>query len=166
MKGLLSPFYVRMKPYRVLFVCLGNICRSPAGENVFRHFLQQEEVSGISVDSAGTAGYHIGKSPDHRMTEELEGRGVRVSGAARQFIKSDYKDYDLIIPMDKENTRNVLKLAQNTKDEKKVKPFMSFCENFTNAEVPDPYYGGQEGFAHVADLMEDGCKGILKFISD
>jgi len=148
----------------VLFVCLGNICRSPAGENVMRRILQEHEASGVKVDSAGTAGYHIGKRPDARMTAELESRGMRVVGSARQFTAQDYSEFDLIVPMDNENTKNVLKLAKSAGDKAKVKPFMSFCKEFTNDEVPDPYYGGAEGFTLVADLMEDGCRGIWQEI--
>lgn len=154
------------KPYRVMFVCLGNICRSPAGENVFRDFLQKKGETGISVHSAGTAGYHIGKDPDGRMSAELKSRGIKVSGKAQQFLKSDFKDHDLIIPMDLDNMRNVLKLAGSVEDEQKVKPFMSFCKSFTQEEVPDPYYGEQDGFQLVADMMEDGCEGILEHIRE
>ena len=149
---------------RILFVCLGNICRSPAGENTMRHLLQQEEVEGVSPDSAGTAGYHIGKGPDPRMTATLQSRHIRVSGNARQFTKKDFADFDLIIPMDEDNRRDILRLARHEDDRAKVKPFMSFCENFSNPDVPDPYYGGQDGFELVADIMEDGCTGILTFI--
>ena len=149
---------------RILFVCLGNICRSPAGENTMRHLLQQEEVEGVSLDSAGTAGYHIGKGPDPRMTTTLQSRHIRVSGNARQFTKKDFADFDLIIPMDEDNRRDILRLARHEDDRAKVKPFMSFCENFSNPDVPDPYYGGQDGFELVADIMEDGCTGILTFI--
>lgn len=129
-----------------------------------RDLIKKEGVPGIYVDSAGTAGYHIGKSPDHRMTAELKNRSIAVTGHAQQFTKSHYREFDLIVPMDEDNTHNVLKLATNSEDKKKVMPFMTFCKNFTNREVPDPYYGGEEGFALVADLMEDGCKGILEYI--
>ena len=116
----------------------------------------------MALDSAGTAGYHIGKGPDPRMTATLEEREIRVTGQARQFTKKDFADFDLIIPMDEDNRRDILRLARNEEDRAKVTPFMSFCENFSNPEVPDPYYGGQEGFELVADIMEDGCLGILE----
>lgn len=146
---------------RILFVCLGNICRSPAGENTMRDLLRREEVKDISLDSAGTAGYHIGKGPDPRMTATLEDRGIRVTGQARQFTKQDFDDFDLIIPMDEDNRKDILRLARSDSDRDKVEPFMPFCENFSNTEVPDPYYGGQDGFELVADIMADGCSGIL-----
>ena len=149
---------------RILFVCLGNICRSPAGENTLRHLLQEENIKDVALDSAGTAGYHIGKGPDSRMTATLESRGIRVTGHARQFAKKDFTDFDLIIPMDEDNRRDILRLARNDDDRAKVKPFMSFCENYSNPDVPDPYYGGQDGFELVADIMEDGCSGLLEFL--
>lgn len=127
-----------------------------------RHLLRQEKVENLSLDSAGTAGYHIGKGPDPRMTATLEARGIQVSGQARQFAKKDFQDFDLIIPMDEDNRRDILRLATNDQQRAKVKPFMSFCENYSNPEVPDPYYGGQEGFDLVADIMADGCLGILE----
>lgn len=146
---------------RILFVCLGNICRSPAGENTMRDLLQREGVQDVSLDSAGTAGYHIGKGPDSRMTATLEKREIRVTGQARQFSKKDFDEFDLIIAMDEDNRREISRLARNDIDRNKVKPFMSFCEEFSNSEVPDPYYGEQDGFELVADIMADGCAGIL-----
>lgn len=146
---------------RILFVCLGNICRSPAGENTMRNLLQQEGVTNISLDSAGTAGYHIGKEPDERMTATLKNRGIRITGQARQFERKDFDDFDLIIPMDEDNRRNILRLARSKSDRTKVQPFMNFCTEFTNPEVPDPYYGDQDGFELVADIIADGCVGLL-----
>ncbi|MEM9079517.1 MAG: low molecular weight protein-tyrosine-phosphatase [Verrucomicrobiota bacterium] len=149
---------------RLLFVCLGNICRSPAGENTMRHLLRENNITDLSLDSAGTAGYHIGKGPDPRMSATLRDRDIRVTGSARQFSKSDFDDFDLILAMDEDNRRDILRLARNDADRAKVQPFMSFCSDFTNSEVPDPYYGGQDGFELVADIMLDGCHGILKHL--
>ncbi len=130
-----------------------------------RDLVQREGVEGLSLDSAGTAGYHIGKGPDPRMTATLEKRGIRVSGQARQFSQKDFENFDLIVAMDRDNERDILRVARHEGDRAKVKPFMSFCTDFTNAEVPDPYYGGQDGFELVADIMADGCAGILKSVS-
>lgn len=152
--------------FKVLFVCLGNICRSPAGENVMRHLIKAQNISNISIDSAGTAGYHIGKAPDSRMSAELKSRGIHVTGAARQFQTRDYDQFDLIVPMDLSNEKNILKLARNDNDRAKVKPFMSFCQQFTNNEVPDPYYDGADAFTLVADMMHDGCQGIIEHIQN
>lgn len=150
---------------RLLFVCLGNICRSPAAENTMRDLLRQQGIKDIFLDSAGTAGYHIGKSPDSRMTTTLEDRGISVTGQARQFSKQDFEDFDLILAMDEENRRDILRLARTESDRSKVKPFMSFCQKFSNPEVPDPYYGEQDGFELVADIMADGCSRILQSIT-
>jgi len=153
-------------PYRILFVCLGNICRSPAGENVMRHLINHKGLTNISVNSAGTAGYHIGKSPDQRMCDELKSRDIPVTGSAQQFEKKHFDEYDLIIPMDHSNEKNILRLARNIQDREKVTPFMRYCSEFTNTEVPDPYYDGQDAFALVVDIMLDGCKGILDDVTN
>lgn len=147
---------------RLLFVCLGNICRSPAGENTMRHLLAEHGIEGISLDSAGTAGWHRGKGPDPRMTATLKDRGIAVAGSARQFVESDFDGFDLILAMDEENRADILKLARNDVQRAKVRPFMSLCLNHDLTEVPDPYYGGQDGFELVADIMRDGCEGILR----
>ncbi|MDA0766404.1 MAG: low molecular weight phosphotyrosine protein phosphatase [Verrucomicrobia bacterium] len=151
--------------YKVLFVCMGNICRSPAGDNVFRHLVREAGLADrISCDSAGTLDYHVGKSPDPRMSAVLRRRGIPVEGRARHFKKADFQDFDLILTMDEDNRRNVLSLADSPADEHKVKPFAEFCSEHDLPEVPDPYYGGDEGFELVADLMEDGCTNLLEHI--
>jgi len=147
---------------RVLFVCLGNICRSPAGENIFRHQIEEAGLSGhIECDSAGTAGYHIGKSPDSRMTKTMRARGYQVTGGARKFTPIDFDNFDLILTMDEDNHRDVLSQARSDQDRKRVRYFTDFCTEHDDDEVPDPYYGGDEGFEFVADLMEDGSAGII-----
>jgi len=147
---------------RVLFVCLGNICRSPAGDNVFRNLIEQEGLQDqIECDSAGTIGYHTGNSPDSRMSATLKSRGYKIHGRARQIQVEDFNDFDLIVTMDDSNYKDVCKVAPNKEAEAKVKKFVSFCSEHDDTEVPDPYYGGQDGFEHVADLMEDGCRNLL-----
>ena len=154
-------------PFRVLFVCMGNICRSPAGDNVFRHLVAEAGLAGqIGCDSAGTLGYHAGKAPDRRMTAALEARGIPVSGAARQFRTGDFGRFDLILTMDEDNRREVRDLARNDDERRKVRPFTSFCGTFDDQEVPDPYYGGTRGFELVADMIEDGCAGLLDHVRD
>lgn len=115
----------------------------------------------ISIDSAGTANYHTGKSPDKRMSATLEKRGVPTGGQARQFVKKDFAEFDLILAMDEENQRNILRLAKSAEDREKVKLFLAFSKKYSQQSVPDPYYGGQDGFDLVAEMMEDGCQGIL-----
>ena len=153
------------RPFRVLFVCWGNICRSPAGQNVFQHLLDENSMSDlISCDSAGTIDAHAGKSPDERMRDTLERRGIPVSGAARKISAGDFRDFDLILTMDDFNRQEVLAVAPDAEARAKVHPFTDFCENHEADEVPDPYYGGSSGFELVADLIEDGCQGLLAHI--
>jgi protein-tyrosine phosphatase len=146
----------------VLFVCLGNICRSPAGENIFRHQVKESGLSDcIACDSAGTAGYHIGKSPDARMTKAMRHRGYQVTGGARQFSPDDFNRFDLILTMDDDNYRDIISQARSDDQRKRVRCFTDFCTEHDETEVPDPYYGGDEGFEFVADLIEDGSAGII-----
>ncbi len=147
---------------RILFVCLGNICRSPAAENTLRHLAKQKNIQNLHIDSAGTAGYHIGKKPDSRMTATLTKLKIPVSGKARQFDKGDFEKFDLIIPMDAQNQKDIMKLTSSDSHRKKVTPFMNFSKSFTNLDVPDPYYGDLDGFKKVAAIIEDGCHGILE----
>lgn len=152
-------------PYRVLFVCMGNICRSPAADNVFAHLLESlGHHARITCDSAGTINYHAGNPPDHRMSETLEARGIPVQGAARQFQRRDFDDFDLILTMDEDNRRGILSLAKTEDQSAKIRRFTDFCANHDADEVPDPYYGGPEGFELVADMIEDGCAGLLDHI--
>lgn len=151
---------------KLLFVCLGNICRSPAGENVMRHMLKEAGMENkVFCDSAGTMNYHTGKSPDSRMTATVESRGIEVTGAARQIQEQDLEEFDLILTMDNENYRNVMNLESADEYGHKVKKFVSYCTEHDDQEVPDPYYGGQQGFEHVVDLLEDGCTELLQQIS-
>jgi protein-tyrosine phosphatase len=150
-------------PYRVLFVCMGNICRSPAGDNVFRHYVGEAGLAdSITCDSAGTLDYHTGNPPDHRMSAALQHRGIPIQGQARHFTRSDFQNFDLILTMDDDNLRDILALAKTPEEETKVKRFTDFCTEHDLHEVPDPYYGGDAGFELVADLMEDGCAGLLE----
>lgn len=151
--------------FRVLFVCWGNICRSPAGENVFRHLLSESDYAdSIECDSAGTIDAHAGNSPDQRMGQTLEQRGIKVEGAARQIRTSDFDTFDLILTMDDFNRQEVLVLTRSKEDRAKVRSFTEFCQEHEATEVPDPYYGGDSGFELVADLITDGCQGLLEHI--
>lgn len=165
-------------PRSILFVCLGNICRSPAAENTLRHFAKEQGVADeLAIDSAGTIDYHRGKSPDSRMCETLENRGIACSGTSRPVVAEDFEKFDLILAADNSNLRDLHSMLANSNraerdsdqehpsDEKigsKIKLICDFCEEFEDTEVPDPYYGGREGFEKVADLLEDACGGILR----
>ncbi|MDA8975369.1 low molecular weight phosphotyrosine protein phosphatase [Akkermansiaceae bacterium] len=151
-----------MKHTSVLFVCLGNICRSPAGENVFRHMVKEAGLNDrIHCDSAGTTGYHTGNDPDARMSRTIRNRGYEVTGFSRQISLRDFKDFDLILTMDEVNYTNVIALTKNDEQRARVKRFTDFCTEHEEKEVPDPYYGGDQGFELVADMIEDGSRGVL-----
>lgn len=149
-------------PTRLLFVCMGNICRSPAAEGIMNHLLQREGLQGQYVcDSAGTIGYHQGSPPDERMRLAAQKRGIVLTGRARQLTPADFTRFDLILTMDRQNYWDVLALDQEKRYRHKVKMICEFCRRYTCREVPDPYYGGAEGFELVLDLLLDACEGLL-----
>ncbi|MDA9120059.1 low molecular weight phosphotyrosine protein phosphatase [Opitutales bacterium] len=148
----------------VLFVCWGNICRSPAAECTFRKLLEEGGLSDkITCDSAGTIGSHQGNPPDSRMRQAAQARGLTITGSARMINDQDYQKADLIVTMDDFNFSEVSKLAPDPVLKKKMRPFCDFVST-EDREVPDPYYGGVSGFEKVLDLMDDGCQKILKHI--
>ena len=149
---------------QVLFVCMGNICRSPAGEGVLTKMVAEAGLADqIQIDSAGTLGMHAGNAPDSRMRAAASNRGYDLASRARQVTKADLDDFDLILVMDRDNERNVLKLAKTDAQRERVRLFCTFCEKHLEREVPDPYYGGSQGFEYVLDLLEDGCSGVLEW---
>ncbi|MFB2896784.1 low molecular weight protein-tyrosine-phosphatase [Aerosakkonemataceae cyanobacterium BLCC-F50] len=151
--------------YKLLFVCLGNICRSPSAENIMKHLVNQAGLSKeIICDSAGTSSYHIGSPPDRRMSAAAKLRGIELVGEARQFQRSDLEKFDLILAMDKENYRDILSLDRSQQYKDKVKLMCDFCTRHNLKEVPDPYYGGSEGFNQVIDLLLDACEGLLNYV--
>ena len=153
---------------RVLFVCLGNICRSPAAEGVFLHLLAQEGLEDrFVVDSAGTGGWHVGQPADRRMRSAAERRGIHLPSRARQLDADDLSSFDHILTMDAANLAAVQRLAQHVKAGGAsrlavVEPLVRYCQRGTPGEVPDPYYGGEQGFELVLDLLEDACAGLLQ----
>ncbi|MEM6883836.1 MAG: low molecular weight protein-tyrosine-phosphatase [Verrucomicrobiota bacterium] len=150
------------KSFSVLFVCMGNICRSPAGEGVFRSMVEDVGLENrILIDSAGTIGYHSGEPADARMRQSAQKRGYALTSRARQITAADLDEYNLILTMDEENFHNVLALAENDSQRERIKSFCDFCVDHDNRSVPDPYYGGADGFETVLDLLEDGCRGVL-----
>lgn len=151
--------------YKLLFVCLGNICRSPSAENIMNHLINEAGLSKeIICDSAGTSSYHVGSPPDRRMSAAAKMRGIELVGAARQFQRSDFEKFDLILAMDKENYRDILTLDRSRQYQDKVKLMCDFCTRHDLKEVPDPYYGGSEGFNQVIDLLLDACEGLLNYV--
>ena len=152
-------------PYKLLFVCLGNICRSPAAENIMNHLIQRKGLNeSIICDSAGTSSYHVGSLPDRRMTAAAKQRGISMQGRARQFEIADFEEFNLILAMDRDNYGNICSLDRKQRYRDKVKLMCDFCSHFSEQEVPDPYYGGSEGFDHVIDLLEDACEGLLHYV--
>jgi protein-tyrosine phosphatase len=155
-------------PYKLLFVCLGNICRSPSAENIMNHLVESARKSDnrIICDSAGTSSYHIGSPPDRRMSAAFTNKlGIELQGHARQFQKSDFKDFDLILAMDRDNYQDIISLDPTGQYHHKVRLMCDFCTRHSIKEVPDPYYGGTEGFNEVIDLLVDACEGLLKHIT-
>ena len=153
-------------PYKLLFVCLGNICRSPAAENIMNHLILQAGLSErIVCDSAGTSSYHIGSPPDSRMSSAARQKlQIQLRGKARQFQKFDFENFDLILAMDQQNYEDILSLDPTRKYRHKVHLICDFCSRHNLKEVPDPYYGGAEGFNRVIDLLVDACEGLVKHI--
>jgi protein-tyrosine phosphatase len=147
---------------KLLFVCLGNICRSPAAENIMNHLAAKSPLAdSIECDSAGTANYHTGKQPDRRMQAAAANRNIPMKGTARQFTAADFAAFDLILAMDRENYHNILALDPQGRDRDKVKMMCDFATQHPDKEVPDPYYGGADGFDYVLDLLTDACGGLL-----
>jgi len=155
-----------MAEKRLLFVCLGNICRSPAAEGVFLHLIAREGLEDrFVVDSAGTGGWHVGNPADRRMRAAAERRGIHLPSRARQIELADFTSFDRILTMDDDNLRNVRSLARELGERPglaRIEPMTSHCRVHQVSEVPDPYYGGEQGFEDVLDLLEDACGGLLE----
>lgn len=153
------------KKVSVLFVCLGNICRSPTAHAVFRKLVMEEGLEKrIEIDSAGTAAYHVGNPPDSRSMKTAKNRGIQMNDLrARAVDFGDFYQYDYILAMDHSNYSNLYEMALPEHREK-IHMFLQFTEEFTETEVPDPYYGGPQGFEHVFDLVGSASKGLLEHI--
>jgi protein-tyrosine phosphatase len=151
---------------KILFLCMGNICRSPAGHCVFQQLVDEAGIADqFEVESAGTIGFHIGSDPDLRMQQTMRARGIPIIGKSRQLGVADLEYYDLILAMDKENLAGARKLDPSQAHWPKIKLFSEYCTAHDETEVPDPYYGGDQGFEHVMDMIEDGCDNLLKALS-
>lgn len=152
---------------KLLFVCLGNICRSPSAENLMQHLIDERGLADkVICDSAGTAGYHTGSAPDSRMNIAAQKRGLSLIGSARQFVTEDFENFDLILAMDRSNYQDILSLDKADRYAEKVRLMCSFCRVHDDEEVPDPYYGGEAGFDYVIALLLDACEGLLDSVSE
>ena len=150
---------------KILFVCLGNICRSPTAEGVFRQVVQRAALTElITIDSAGTHAYHVGDPPDARAQAAAARRGIDLSGLrGRQAIARDIKEFDYILAMDRENLSNLRAICPPGL-ENKLRLFLEFAAARPEKEVPDPYFGGESGFDRVLDMIEDAADGLLVHI--
>ncbi len=152
---------------RILFVCLGNICRSPAADGIMHSVVESHgDTERWVIDSAGTYGGHSGDMPDKRMRIHARRRGYELTHRARQIKPADFTDFDLIIAMDSSNEITLRRMAPTLEDEKKVVPINVFFRRATRYDyVPDPYYEGAEGFELVLDLLEDSCENIFNLLT-
>ena len=153
-------------PFKLLFVCLGNICRSPTAEGVMRALVADAGLEeAIHIDSAGTGSWHVGSAPDERATAAAGARGLVLEGAARQVQPADFVDFDLLVAMDRENTRELRAMAEDEEQRAKVRLLREFDPRASpDVDVPDPYYGGAGGFDAVLDLVQAACEGLLEQI--
>jgi protein-tyrosine phosphatase len=151
---------------RLLFVCLGNICRSPTGEGVMADLVRREGLEGeIVLDSAGTGAWHVGSPPDERASATATARGLTLGGVARRVELSDFEDFDLILAMDRSNLSDLHALAPDDEARAKVRLLREFDPDASgDLDVPDPYYGGPGGFEDVFDLVTAACEGLLEAI--
>jgi len=152
---------------RVLFVCMGNICRSPTAEAVFTDLVMKQNLGGlISVDSAGTHAYHVGEPPDSRAQQAARQRGVAMSGlSARRVYEDDFRRFDYILAMDRDNLRHLLAGCPD-EHRHKLRLLLDFAPQCDEVEVPDPYYGNKSGFDQVLNLVDQGARGLLLDILD
>ena len=153
---------------KILFVCMGNICRSPAAEGIAKKLLEKKgSVGSIEIDSAGTLDYHRGELPDSRMIKHASRRGYILDSRARQFNpNTDFDYFDYIVTMDDKNHSEITSLDTKNRYGQKVYKMVSFGKNIKVDEVPDPYYSGSDGFEYVLDILEDSVEGLLNKVED
>jgi len=147
---------------RILFVCLGNICRSPGAEAIMNHLIEKSGMEKqIGCDSAGIIGYHAGQKADSRMRAHASRRGYKVTSVSRQVTPADFDRFDIIVGMDGQNILDLHSVAHSNEKKAKIVRMSDYCTRHQINEVPDPYYGGADGFELVLDILEDACEGLL-----
>jgi protein-tyrosine phosphatase len=155
---------------RILFVCMGNICRSPTAEGVMRGLLRAEGLEqSVEIESAGTGGWHAGSAPDARAVAAARSRDIAIEGEARQVTAEDFERFDLLLAMDRDNERELLARAPHAQARAKVRLLREFDPASVavgDLDVPDPYYGEGDGFAHVLDVVQAGCAGLLRALRE
>jgi protein-tyrosine phosphatase len=151
-----------MVKHRILFVCLGNICRSPMAEGVFRRVIEEDGIAHLfEIDSAGLGDWHVGQAPDSRAQAAARRRGMDISGqSARQIRRGDFARFDLLLAMDSSNVEDLVQLAPKS-ERHKIRRFLDFAPHTGATDVPDPFFGGHEGFDHALDLIEKAARGLL-----
>lgn len=151
---------------RILFVCLGNICRSPAADGIMHDMVEKQGVADrFMIDSAGTYGGHRGELPDARMRSAASRRGYALTHRSRQVSEEDFDRFDMIVAMDDRNYETLNRLAPSREAARKIYRMAEFCRRHPDRTyVPDPYYEGHEGFELVLDMLEDGCEGIMEYL--
>ncbi|MBS2100223.1 low molecular weight protein-tyrosine-phosphatase [Carboxylicivirga linearis] len=157
-----------MDKTKVLFVCLGNICRSPSAEAVMKALVEKKGLDAkLEIDSAGTAGYHSGEPADQRMQRHAVNRNYNLTSISRKVnAKVDFDYFDFIVAMDDQNVEDLEMMAQNDEQRAKISKMTDYCRTYTHTSVPDPYYGGAAGFELVLDLLEDACEGLIEHIEN
>lgn len=152
-----------MEQKKILFVCMGNICRSPAAEGIMKHKVGAKGLEKFfHIDSAGTYGYHEGELPDTRMRAHAARRGYQLTSRSRPVAYDDFHQFDMIIGMDDDNIRNLNRMAPDPESQQKIYRMTDFCRQHSNDHIPDPYYDGASGFELVLDLLEDACEGLIE----
>jgi len=149
----------------ILFVCLGNICRSPSGEGVFKALIKKEGLEkDFFVDSAGTSAFHVGESADRRMQKHAAQRNIYLTSLSRKFTTNDFIKFDYIMAMDRDNYRDILAQDKHNKFNNKVFMMTDYSSLYKGKEIPDPYYGGDRGFEEVLDILEESCYRFLEIL--
>ena len=155
-----------MVSLNVAMVCLGNICRSPLAEALFKHKVIQHKLEGdFYIDSCGTANYHVGDTPDARTIANARKNGIDINHIGRQFSVADFENFDHIFVMDNQNLKNVLRLTSNTEFQNKVKLFRSVDFTDNETEVPDPYYGTEKDFQYVFEVVDKTASALLQYLT-